>query len=123
MSIGSNVVVGLIGYFNGQKSLTAAAYNNLIEVRDSRARELVSLFDSITNTINLVSEGQSAKEAVAAFTAGFEELKSTELTDADRAALDEYFTVDFAGQARGGARRRGGRHHTVHPDRIRPRAT
>ena len=96
VSVGSNVVVGLIGYFNGQKSLTAAAYNNLIEVRDSRARELVSLFDSITNTLELVSQGQSAKEAVQAFTVGFEELRSAELTDADRAALEEYFLVDFA---------------------------
>lgn len=96
VSVGSNVVVGLLGYFNGQKSLTAAAYNNLIEVRDSRAREIVSLFDSITSTLELVSQGQSAKEAVQAFTAGFEELQSTELTDADRAAIEEYFLGDFA---------------------------
>jgi class 3 adenylate cyclase len=98
VSIGSNVVVGLIGYFNGQKSLTEAAYNNLIEVRDSRARELVSLFDSITDTLALVSQGQSAKEAVQAFTAGFDELRSADLSEEDRAAIEQYFLVDFAGR-------------------------
>ena len=98
VSIGSNVVVGLIGYFNGQRSLTDAAYNNLIEVRDSRARELVSLFDSITDTLSLVAQGQSAKEAVQAFTAGFDELQQEELSEEQRAAIEEYFLVDFAGR-------------------------
>ena len=40
VSIGSNVVVGVIGYLNGTESLKDAAYDRLIEVRDSRSREV-----------------------------------------------------------------------------------
>ena len=44
VSVASSVVVGLIGYVNGRDSLRDAAVNSLIEVRDSRAREITSLF-------------------------------------------------------------------------------
>ena len=51
VSIGSNLVVGIIGYVNGTDSLKAAAFDRLVEVRDSRAREVTSLFDSIQNSL------------------------------------------------------------------------
>ena len=44
VSIGSNLVVGVIGYINGTESLRQAAFDRLTEVRDSRAREITSLF-------------------------------------------------------------------------------
>jgi class 3 adenylate cyclase len=95
VSTGSSVVVGLIGYYNGRTSLEKAAFQQLIEVRDSRARELVSLFDSMENTLTLVARGESAAEALTAFTAGFQELESAELTAEDRAQLQAYYTDDF----------------------------
>ena len=95
VSTGSSVVVGLIGYHNGRTALEDAAFRQLIEVRDSRARELVSLFDSMENTLTLVARGESAAEALTAFTAGFQELESAELTDEERAQLQAYYTDDF----------------------------
>ena len=95
VSTGSSVVVGLIGYNNGKNALEDAAFRQLIEVRDSRAREIVSLFDSMENTLTLVARGESAAEALSAFTAGFQELEQTELTDEQRAELETYYTDDF----------------------------
>ena len=51
VSITSNVVVGIIGYLNGTESLRTAAIDRLVEVRDSRAREIVRLFESIENSL------------------------------------------------------------------------
>ena len=51
VSIGSNLVVGIIGYVNGTDSLRSAAFDRLIEVRDSRAREVSGLFDSVENSL------------------------------------------------------------------------
>lgn len=96
VSIASSVVVGFIGYVNGRDSLRDAAFDRLVEVRDSRARELTNLFDSIESTLLLAAHGDSVKEAVQAFTAGFDELESSELSDEDRAALEAYYTDDFA---------------------------
>lgn len=96
VSTASSVVVGLIGYVNGRESLQDAAFNSLIEVRDSRAREITSLFDSINNTMLLTARGQSVRGAMQAFTSGFAELDDAELTADERAALEDYFATTFA---------------------------
>ena len=98
VSVASSVVVGLIGYVNGRDSLREAAFDRLIEVRDSRAREMTSLFDTIESTLLLASHGDSVKEAVQAFSAGFQELESAELSDDDRATLEAYYSDDFGAQ-------------------------
>ena len=48
VSVASSVVVGLIGYVTGRQSLQDAAFNSLIEVRDSRARIAFVSTNSIT---------------------------------------------------------------------------
>src|SRR6187551_2688684 len=63
VSVGSNVVVGVIGYVNGTESLTKAANDRLIEVRDSRAREIVNLFDTIENSLLLASRDSAVVDA------------------------------------------------------------
>jgi class 3 adenylate cyclase len=95
VSIASSVVVGLIGYVNGETSLRQAAFDRLIEVRDSRARELGGLFDSIESTMLLSSRGESVTEAVQAFSAGFAELSDAELSADERASLDGYYRDTF----------------------------
>ncbi|MBX3100365.1 MAG: HAMP domain-containing protein [Salinibacterium sp.] len=98
VSTTSSVVVGLIGYVNGRDSLREAAFNRLIEVRDSRASEMVSLFDSIESTLLLSARGDSVREAVVAFSAGFAALEDTGLSSEDRAALESYYTGTFRAQ-------------------------
>lgn len=95
VSVGSIVVVGLIGYFNGRDSLEDVAFDSLIEVRDSRAREVVSLFDSIRDSVLLTSRSLDATEAVDAFSTGFAELESVELSAAERRSIDEYYSGVF----------------------------
>ena len=63
VSLTSSVVVGLIGYVNGRDSLTQAAFDRLIEVRDSRAREMRGLFESIESTLLLNARGESVANA------------------------------------------------------------
>jgi class 3 adenylate cyclase len=95
VSIASSVVVGLIGYVNGESSLRQAAFDRLTEVRDSRAREIVGLFDSIESTLLLSSRGDSVSEALRAFSEGYDELESVELSAGDRAAIEAYYEQTF----------------------------
>lgn len=95
VSVASSVVVGLIGYVNGQNSLREAAFDRLIEVRDSRAREIVNLFESIESTLLLNARGDSVAGAMQSFTAGFAELGQTELSEEQSAALDEWYSTQF----------------------------
>jgi len=99
VSIGSNLVVGIIGYLNGTDSLKAAAIERLVEVRDSRAREMTSLFDSIQNSLLLASRDSAVVDAEQAFSAAYDELDAPTspnvLTDAQEAQLQRYFSDDF----------------------------
>lgn len=111
VSVGSNVVVGVIGYINGTESLSKAAIDRLVEVRDSRAREIVSLFDTIENSLLLASRDSAVVDAEVAFSAAFAELEEEAiagdavgaaggaddavLTPEQEAELVAYFTDDF----------------------------
>jgi class 3 adenylate cyclase len=111
VSIGSNVVVGIIGYINGTESLTKAANARLTEVRDSRAREIVSLFDSIEASLLLASRDTAVVDAELAFSAAVADLDDAAiandavtaaggeaapaLTPEQEAELVAFFTDDF----------------------------
>lgn len=113
VSIGSNVVVGVIGYLNGTESLKDAAYDRLIEVRDSRSREVNSLFDSVENSLLLASRDSAVVDAEQAFAAGMRELENSAiagdavvaaggeaggsvLTPAQEEEVTAYFEDEFA---------------------------
>ena len=122
VSVGSNVVVGVIGYVNGTDSLKQAAYDRLTEVRDSRAREVQSLFSSVEDSLLLASRDSAIVDAEVAFSQGLDTLDAQGaaaapaagtsggtapgsaaatpptagvLTADQEAALAKYFTDDF----------------------------
>ena len=86
--VGSNVVVGIIGYLNGTDSLRDAAYDRLIEVRDSRAREVTGLFDSVENSLLLASHDSAVVDAEQAFAASVAELATASIASDAVAAAD-----------------------------------
>lgn len=116
VSVGSNVVVGIIGYLNGTDSLRDAAYDRLTEVRDSRSREVAGLFDSVESSLLLASHDSAVVDAEQAFAASVAELATASiasdavtaadpatqpaaqpgvLTPEQDAAVTAYFSDDF----------------------------
>lgn len=95
VSLASNVLVGFIGYVNATDSLRDAAFERLVEVRDSRAREIGRLFSTIENTVVVHSRGQSVVDATIAFTEAFDELAAIELDDEQEALLQSYYSDVF----------------------------
>lgn len=95
VSVTSNVLVGIIGYVNATDSLRDAAFQRLVEVRDSRAREVTRLFQTIQNTIIVHARGDSVYEATTEFAATFAELESSELTAEEDAAITSYYEDVF----------------------------
>jgi len=102
VSIGSNVVVGIIGYVNGTESLRDAAFDRLIEVRDARAREVTALFQSVENSLLLAGRDSAVVDAELAFAAAARDLDAAAsddgadvLTAEQQTELEAYFTDDF----------------------------
>ena len=77
VSVGVTVVTGVLGYHNGTTSLRDAAQDRVVEVRDSRAREIERLYATIENQLVVAAQGSSVVDAVSAFSAGFDELDAT----------------------------------------------
>ncbi|CAN5578749.1 adenylate/guanylate cyclase domain-containing protein [soil metagenome] len=99
VSIGSNLVVGIIGYLNGTDSLKQAAYDRLVEVRDSRSGEVQRLLDSVESSLLLASRDSAVVDAELAFAAGVHQLDGGSatpvLTPEEDAAVSTYFQQKF----------------------------
>lgn len=94
-SIVSALVVGCVGYQTGKNSMQRAAFNQLTQVRDSRAHEITGFFDQLKNSLVIYTRGSTAIEAVRAFTAGFDELQTSTISADQSAALDGFHAGKF----------------------------
>ncbi len=98
VSIGSSLVVGLVGYYSGSDSLKQAAYDRVTETRESRAREITNFFTTTENSLVVYTRGTTAINAVKAFTAGYDELQAQPAAAADTSAVTALYTNTFAPQ-------------------------
>lgn len=96
VSLLSSVVVGLIGYVNGSDSLRDAAFDRLIGVRDSRAREITSLFEQIKNSVLIQSRSSMTVAAATDFATAFDELSDSKLTDDETKQIRDYYEGPFS---------------------------
>jgi class 3 adenylate cyclase len=96
VSILSSAVIGTFGFVNGRDSLRDAAVASVVEVRDSRAREVRGLFESVQNSLLVESRGRSVTSALIDFASAYRGLAEVSLSDADAAVLDDYYSGTFA---------------------------
>ena len=95
VSVLSTLVIGTIGFVSGRQSLEDAAFQQLTNLRESRAREIERTFATMQSGIILDSRNGSAVAASVAFNAAFQELQSAELSPEQVAAVDAYYTNSF----------------------------
>nr|WP_231964990.1 adenylate/guanylate cyclase domain-containing protein [Mycobacterium sp. E3339] len=88
LSIG---VIGFIGASSGRNALRQVESERLIELRESQARQVQSLFREVTNSLIVYSGGFSIVEGAAAFTEGFAQLSNATITPAQQQALVTYY--------------------------------
>ncbi|OBH33323.1 cyclase [Mycobacterium sp. E342] len=88
LSIG---VIGFIGASSGRNALRQVESERLIELRESQAQQVRSLFKEVTNSLIVYSGGFSIVEAATAFTDGFAQLSNATITPAQQQALVNYY--------------------------------
>ncbi|MFI9488791.1 adenylate/guanylate cyclase domain-containing protein [Promicromonospora sp. NPDC052451] len=94
VSLLSALVAGWVGYRNGTDSLRTAAYERLVGIRESRAREITRYFEQLRSAVILDSKGV-AVQALPAFTEGFEELADGTPAPGDTATVRDYYEQSF----------------------------
>ncbi|MEL4319840.1 adenylate/guanylate cyclase domain-containing protein [Leifsonia sp. YIM 134122] len=95
VSLLSSIVVGAIGFANGQDSLRAAAFDQLTTIRELRTEEIQREFSSIQRGVMLDSRNESAVQAASAFIDAFAELQDSAITPAQDAALLDFYSTEF----------------------------
>lgn len=86
-------VVGAIGFQAGRNSLRESVFNRLTEVRGSQSRALVDQLTDLKNSMIIDAKGATTGDALAAFTAGFQQLQDQPTDPAASQSIDDYYDV------------------------------
>ncbi len=94
-SIVSVAAIVVVGYQSGHTSLRAGAYARLIELRESQKRAVETLFSGLTNSLVIYARGLTVVDAVAQFTAGFDQLADATINPAQQQAIVDYYNNEL----------------------------
>lgn len=98
VSIASVVATGIIGYVTGTNAIRNSVNDHMVQLRESRAAQIEATFKSLTDTVAVVSHGQTVISAMDDYSKAFAELRASNPTVApeDQAALRAYYANVFA---------------------------
>lgn len=95
-SVVAAAVVGAIGYQSGRSSLSASAFSRLTEIRQAQSRQLQDEIVELKDSLIVYSGGSTATQAIADFTAGFDQLGNSTVSQAQQQALRDYYAKRYA---------------------------
>ncbi|WP_343600075.1 adenylate/guanylate cyclase domain-containing protein [Mycobacterium sp.] len=90
-SILSVAVIGVVGYKTGHGALRTAAIDRLVELRAAQQRAVQTLFADLTDALIVYSRGDTAVQAVTAFTAAFGQLATATISPAQQQDVVRYY--------------------------------
>ncbi|ACQ78490.1 adenylate/guanylate cyclase with integral membrane sensor [Beutenbergia cavernae DSM 12333] len=90
MALVTALVVGWIGYRSGTQALEQAAYQQVTQVRESRAREVASYFTGLERAVVLNS--RTAENSMQAFEAGWRDLAGAQVSADQRAQVEAVYS-------------------------------
>ena len=99
-SVLSAAVVGLIGYQSGRNSLRESVFEHLTEVRDGQTAQLQAKITDLTNSLIIYTRGSTTIDALAAFTAGFDQLNAAAISPQQQKQLVDYYNSFIGNTAR-----------------------
>ncbi|MDY6995764.1 MAG: adenylate/guanylate cyclase domain-containing protein [Actinomycetota bacterium] len=90
-SVLSVAVVGAIGFQSGRESLRASVFEQLTLIRSAQARMLEKAMRDLTSSMVVYTRSSDAEQAIAAFTAGYDELRDADIAPEQQQALVDYY--------------------------------
>lgn len=95
VSLLSSGVISVQAYRNGTNTVSNAVYNQLTEVRASRAATIERFFATFRNQVLSYSESLMFIAAMREFEAGYRELSTEQITPEQSARIDSYYRDTF----------------------------
>ncbi|MEY4338624.1 MAG: hypothetical protein RLZ14_474 [Actinomycetota bacterium] len=91
------ITIGIIGYVQGERSLRAATWNQLVSIRETKKASFERWVDQQYRQFRLLSSDQHLADASAALEKGFQSL-NTPLTSAEEERLLAFYRDEFVAQ-------------------------
>lgn len=96
----SILVIGLLSYFTGKKSLELESFNRLTAVREMKATQIEDYFSDITNQLITFSEDHTVVDAMKGFKNGYDSLSfqvgnKTKELDSASLRLENYYQNEY----------------------------
>ena len=95
VSVLSVLIAGTLGYVSGTNSLRDAEYQRLIQLRESRHREISNYFENISDAATVLTHSSATINAVKDLTGAFTELQKTPLPPRAVEAVAGYYSGVF----------------------------
>jgi class 3 adenylate cyclase len=94
-SVVSCLLVGIVGYTSGRDALRQKAFDQLTFVRNARENEIDREYNRLLQQLVVITRGNSALQAMAAFGTAFDDLSSATIDNAKSQALANYYANTF----------------------------
>ncbi|MFN8033830.1 MAG: adenylate/guanylate cyclase domain-containing protein [Mycobacterium sp.] len=88
-------VIGGIAYQAGRSSLRTAVFNRLTELRESQLRALHGQVSDLKSSLIVYTHGSVTRDALEAFTAGFNQLANAPINPAQWQSIVDYYNNSF----------------------------
>jgi class 3 adenylate cyclase len=95
VSVLSVLIAGVLGYISGTNSLRNAEYQRLVQLRESRDREITAFYDGLSNAAAVLTHSDATITAMKDFTGAFAELQKAPLPPGAKEAVDKYYADVF----------------------------
>ena len=95
VSVLSVLIAGVLGYISGTNSLRNAEYQRLIQLRESRDREITAFYTDLSNAAAVLTHSNATVTAMKDFTGAFAELQKAPLPPGAKEAVDNYYATVF----------------------------
>lgn len=95
VSVISVLIAGVLGYISGTNSLRNAEYQRLIQLRESRDREITAFYTDLSNAAAVLTHSNATVTAMKEFTGAFAELQKAPLPPGAKEAVDNYYATVF----------------------------
>ena len=95
VSVVSVLIAGAIGYLSGTRSLRDAEYQKLIQLRESRAREIAAYYESISDAATVLTHSSATINAVKDFGGAFAALQKTPLPPNAVDVVNSFYSMVF----------------------------
>ncbi|MCD6066257.1 MAG: putative cyclase [Bacteroidetes bacterium] len=95
IAVVSMLIIGMISYNKGKKSLEQESFNRLTAVREMKSNQIEDYFSQIRDQLISFSQDPTVSRAMEKFKEGFNTYPADPLFDTKRRALANYITSDF----------------------------